>query len=63
MSTATPLLSRFTMNYVDMGYFTTRSMREAKAVSSTTRLSSQRDIPHYLGISSEARRKAPARRC
>ena len=58
MSTATPLLSRFTMNYMDMSYFTTRSTREAKVVSSRTRLSSPRDIPHYPGISSEARRKS-----
>jgi hypothetical protein len=63
MLTATPLLSSFTMNYLDMSYFTTRSTREAKTVSSATRLSSQRDIPHYPGISSEARRKVPAQRC
>ena len=63
MNAATPLLGGYTMNYLDMSYFTTWSTREAKAVSSTTSLSSQRDIPHYLGHSSEARRIVPAQRC
>lgn len=63
MITAVPLLSDFTVNYMDMSYFTTRSTREVRVVSSATRLSSQRDVPHYLGISSENRRKAPAQQC
>jgi hypothetical protein len=61
--TITPLLSDFTVNYMDMSYFTTRSMRKVEAVSSATRLISQRDIPHYPSTSSVARRKAPAQRC
>jgi hypothetical protein len=51
------------MNCMDMSYFSTRPTCEVEAVSSATGLSSQCDIPRYLGISGDARRKVPAQRC
>jgi len=60
MITATPLLSHFTMNYMDTSYFAAPPTLVVKAVSSAARMNSQRDIPHDPGAGSEDRHKAPA---
>jgi hypothetical protein len=43
--TAMSLLSHFTMNYLDMGYFAAPPTRGVRAVSPATRTTCQRDIP------------------
>jgi hypothetical protein len=59
MITAVPLLSHFTMNYLDTSYFAAPLTLVVKAVSPAARMSSQRDIPHDRGVCSEARHKVP----
>ncbi len=52
------------MNYMDMGYLAALLARGAQAMSSITRMSSQRYMPHYSVIRGEAPpRRTPAQRC
>jgi hypothetical protein len=55
-------MSHFTVNYMDMSYLTTLLARGPQAMSSITKMSSQRYMPHYLVIRSEAPCKTPAQR-
>ncbi len=50
------------VNYMDMSYLATLLARGAQAMSSITRMSSQRYMPHYSVIRSEAPCRAPAQR-
>ncbi|GEM_PF-4924775 len=60
MITVMLLLSHFTMNYMDTSYFAARPTPGVEAVSTCHEERSQRDIPHYPTICSEARHEAPA---